>query len=430
MISPGGFPSLQHKVTPIFRRALLVTVAVTLVGCGGSPEADPDSNEAVAHSDDELGAPPNQGGVVKIGARVICDSVDLLYQADSDVSDPASHVVGAASSTLKKGRYVLVQQAPGRVNGRLWIDPDLYGMRDPKKFEERFGKPFPDSLPPSIKRRGWIPATCLEATRPGTSLPAKESPYPYGDSKPWQDAEKDPGLFRVKHGCKVQAAYLNTKGQVDGYATYGTLLDAADALYVAYSTPSAQGVGGGIVFGYVKGGQPFHVTYRMKKGDANQFFGVDDGGVSHAADEPARWSYGYAQINGKHRYGWVWSSCLEKAPAADPAASDPPPPEDAPPASDPSPAGDPAPSPAPDPAPAPAPSCAVPDGFKAGPPSGTDFGAYGAHAHAILGSGDTGRGHYVTHEILFCGAPDPWNDQVWHHYVSGEWDGQWHRVSP
>jgi hypothetical protein len=276
----------------------------------------------------------------KICVRVKRDTMLYLHPTDTQRVDAPSKF---GPKLLAAGpRYVLVQRKPGRVEGRVWVDADLYGLRSDEERDalaKRCGisraaatKAVEVAQANEYVRRGWVDVDDLTGNLRKNL--AASSPNGTGLREGDRDSEgdlKEGSIRTVKQQCLIQGAYRGSSNtRASGLATYGTCAqwrEKADGdvecttwgngMYINYGTPEIDG--GGISFAYLPVGEKVHYLrshVHEQRGDHCQ---VDDDvdGVrcNGASPKPERdrriwWAEVWARTAGRTIRGWVPKDCL------------------------------------------------------------------------------------------------------------------------
>lgn len=328
----------------------ICAVAMAMVGAAGCAVDVEEEDELV---DDVEEALVNKDVVsTKLCARV--ERETPLYRHPTGNERPET-VNGRSTVGPRNGwKYVLVQREPGNVDGRVWADPDFYGLRDTtdatlvKSVARRCGlkKDGKLNLTAAKKvmrvaaegepynRRGWIEAKDLD------NLPRMRAVRPNGaaaqprDFQPGTTKLKDGTVKRVKASCVLTAGYRggNPKDPT-GTRSYGTCLEfgtgpqgqlvcdrSAAEMYVNYNIPEIDN--GGMTFGYIAVGAPVHVL-RMnphnQTGEHCQTVGTGPGAEARCnGSVPAsqrapvlNWAEIWARTGGRTVRGFVPEPCLE-----------------------------------------------------------------------------------------------------------------------
>lgn len=323
--------------------AIAATVVMFASGCAADVEEDDDD------IDDTQQALENDDVVqTKLCARV--KRTTTLYRHPTGSETPATASRTGATLTTEGGlAYVLVQRQPGQVNGRVWVDPDMWGLTDPTvkadvdsvarrcrlKKRSQAREVMANAKKDAFKRRGWVkvedldnlPSDMKERRSSGAKAQARDFD-PSNDDK-----LRDGRVMRVKGSCVVNAAYKGSdKNNPTGMRSYGTCLvidkddgscaKSATEMYVSYNTPEINH--GGMTFSYVEVGAPVHVlrlNTHEQVGDHCQRTGREAGArcngdpnVPLEARAPIfRWAEIWAKTgrDGRLIRGFVPNECLE-----------------------------------------------------------------------------------------------------------------------
>lgn len=309
-------------------RRAWVGLFVLLAGCAVSPDEDEDVDES---ADAIRNTPISE---TKLCVRVKRDTT-LFLEPTGGATIKTKNANGARLTTSGGSpRYVLVQRKPGRVNGRVWVDPDLFGLRSEDERDAlakrcgiskaAAGKAVKTAQSNEYQRRGWVDVDDLTGNLRGVL----DADMPNGTS----GAVTDGKLRTIKAQCLIQGAYRGSSNtRASGLATYGTCADWkslpngdvacttwSNALYVSYGTPEIDG--GGISFGYLPVGEKVHFLRSHVHEQDGDHCQVDDDAeklrCNGDAKKPARdrrvfWAEVWSRRPGRTIKGWVPEDCLE-----------------------------------------------------------------------------------------------------------------------
>jgi hypothetical protein len=294
--------SMTTRLLGIFGFLLLITS-----GCAADT-----SEEATDEESDEL---KDEGRGVS--GNKIC--VKVKNETELHITAGGPNLV--VPQKLTRGHFVLVQRLPGRVGNRVWVDPDLYGLRgdaDRKNLAKRCGISLEAAKHATeraiVGRRGWVDVDDLTGNlekvlgpnQPdGPALQAKD----LKNGKPRSDKP-----MHIAGTCAVEGAYRGSSASNPaGFRTYGT--NGFPFIYVSYGTTDIDG--GGVTFGWI----PTHTQVYWLEDNVQDQSGehcqVDKTEkVCNADAAPGNhapkvvWSAVWAKQGSRTLHGWVPKACL------------------------------------------------------------------------------------------------------------------------
>lgn len=301
-----------------FFAALLLALVAT--GCALDTSGDDDEVDAVADDGEAL---TDEGKGVSGGK--------LCVRAKSATG---LHVTSGGPSlvegvTLEKGRWMLVQRKPGLVQGRVWADPDLFGLRgaaDYKNLAKRcdmrtksgklnLAEARRANEAAKIGRRGWVDVD--DVTGDLRKILTADQP----DGPPLQPKDRVNGKpktnkpMTIKSACTVDGAYRGSSAtNPAGFATYGT--NGTTEIYVSYGTTDIDG--GGVSFGYIPTGHQVFWLEDDAQAQRGAHCQVDltekvcNGDAAPGKKAPEMtWSAVWTKLGSRTIHGWVPKDCLE-----------------------------------------------------------------------------------------------------------------------
>lgn len=322
------------------RRAATVLGLLFFAIFGGTGCVAGDDGEDVDDSEEALRN--TSIAETKVCVKVKRDTT--LYLGSTGTATIATKNPNGARLTTSKAapRYVLVQRKPGRVNGRVWVDPDLFGLRSPDERDalaKRCGisraaatKAVETARNNEYQRRGWVDVDDLS----GNLRKNLDAESPNGTAFGANDRDGsglvDGKTMTVKAQCIIQGAYRGSSDtRATGLATYGTCADWksepngdvacttwSNAMYVSYGTPEIDG--GGITFAYLPVGAKVHYLRSHAHEQTGDHCQVDDdaekltcNGKAAPSNRDRRvfWAEIWARQDGRTLRGWVPRDCLE-----------------------------------------------------------------------------------------------------------------------
>jgi hypothetical protein len=328
--------------TPAF---LLLTA---LAACGGSADA-PD--------DEDIGSVSSAVFNQSITNTKICAVVarDTLLHDTPTSNEPDAVPLKAKSANDGKSIYVFLQYMPGVVNGRVWVDPAINGLRNTesdremdelaercgleaktKKLSRKSARAVALRAVENKKlRRGWVDIVDLKATTkkwvtvakaPNGSIP-EQSDLANFDAAPVMHVKAGclpTGEYRgrkqctakeKKEGCTERGTHFQTYGTCRSADDNGACIEERSEIYINYNTPEI--AGGGVTFAALPVNQEVRLLGQHQHAQRGRHCQLGEGtldcnAVAKTKATPMQWASVGVQVDAKTRmYGFLPLECLQ-----------------------------------------------------------------------------------------------------------------------